>query len=94
MEACRIARQHGEAIHAIISDLRLRNGETGLQAIRAVQRVLGQALPALLVTGDTSEEQIQNVHDSGHLVLFKPVRPRALYAALRRLGSTVNPLEH
>jgi signal transduction histidine kinase/CheY-like chemotaxis protein len=93
VEACRIARQHGESIHAIISDLRLRNGETGLQAIRAVQRVLGQPLPALLVTGDTSEEQIQNVHDSGHLVLFKPVRPRALYAALRRLGSTVNPLE-
>jgi two-component system, sensor histidine kinase len=92
-EACRIARQHGDSIHAIISDLRLRNGETGLQAIRAVQKVVGQALPALLVTGDTSEEQIQNVHDSGHLVLFKPVRPRALYAALRQLGSPANQVE-
>jgi signal transduction histidine kinase/CheY-like chemotaxis protein len=86
-EACARAREYGQAIHAIISDLRLRNGETGLHAIDAVQHVLGQPLPALLVTGDTSEEQIQKVHDSGHMVLFKPVRPKELYSALRRLGS-------
>jgi CheY-like chemotaxis protein/anti-sigma regulatory factor (Ser/Thr protein kinase) len=87
-EACERAREHGQGIHAIISDLRLRDGETGLHAIDAVQRVLGQALPALLVTGDTSEEQIQKVHDSGHMVLFKPVRPKELYSALRRLGAS------
>jgi signal transduction histidine kinase/CheY-like chemotaxis protein len=88
LEACELARRHGpSSIHAIVTDLRLRDGETGLQAIDAVHRMLGRSLPALLITGDTSEEQIQKVRDSGHMVLFKPVRPRDLYAALRRLGA-------
>jgi two-component system, sensor histidine kinase len=37
----------------------------------------------LLVTGDTSPEQVKRAHESGHKVLFKPVRTRDLHAALR-----------
>jgi two-component system, sensor histidine kinase len=50
-----------------------------------VCRLQGRQLPALLVTGDTDQEQIKRVHDSGHKVLFKPVRAKELYAALRQL---------
>jgi two-component system, sensor histidine kinase len=85
-EACKVVSEHGEQVHAIVSDLRLRNGDNGLKAIRAVRNVIGQDLPAVLVTGDTSKEQIQRAHDSGHLVLFKPVRPKELYAVLRQLS--------
>jgi len=85
-EACALAANYNEPIHAVLSDLRLRNGEDGLQAINAVRHVLGYQLPAVLVTGDTSPEQVKRVHDSGHRVLFKPVLPKELFAMLRQLS--------
>jgi CheY-like chemotaxis protein len=66
--------------------LRLGSGEDGLQTIERVRQALRHPLPAVLVTGDTSPEQIARIHDSGHRALFKPVLPRELYAALRRMG--------
>jgi two-component system, sensor histidine kinase len=84
-QACEVAQSTGTPIDAIVSDLRLRDGEDGLAAIDAVCRLQGRQLPALLVTGDTDQEQIKRVHDSGHKVLFKPVRAKELYAALRQL---------
>ncbi len=85
-EACRLAMDHPEPIHAILSDLRLRSGEDGLMAINAVRAVLGYNLPAVLVTGDTSPDQVKRVHDSGHRVLFKPVLPKELFSMLRQLS--------
>ena len=85
-EAVAHAVHHHEPIHAVVSDLRLRNGEDGLQAIARVKGVLGPDLPAVLVTGDTSPEQVKRVHDSGLRVLFKPVQPKALFSVLRQLG--------
>jgi signal transduction histidine kinase/CheY-like chemotaxis protein len=85
-EACRLAMHHPEPIHAILSDLRLRNGEDGLMAINAVRATLGYNLPAVLVTGDTSPDQVKRVHDSGHRVLFKPVLPKELFSMLRQLS--------
>ena len=86
-EACALAAHHPEPIHALLSDLRLRNGEDGLQAIEAVRQVLGYPIPSVLVTGDTSPEQVKRVHDSGHRVLFKPVLPKELFSMLRQLSS-------
>ena len=85
-EACRLAMHHPEPIHAVISDLRLRSGEDGLMAINAVRATLGYRLPAVLVTGDTSPDQVKRVHDSGHRVLFKPVLPKELFSMLRQLS--------
>ena len=85
-EACMLAANHPEPIHAVLSDLRLRNGEDGLQAINAIRHVLGYQIPAVLVTGDTSPDQVKRVHDSGHRVLFKPVLPKELFSMLRQLS--------
>ncbi len=85
-EACLLAAHHPEPIHAVLSDLRLRNGEDGLQAINAIRHVLGYQIPAVLVTGDTSPDQVKRVHDSGHRVLFKPVLPKELFSMLRQLS--------
>jgi len=85
-EACLLAANHPEPIHAVLSDLRLRNGEDGLQAINAIRHVLGYQIPAVLVTGDTSPDQVKRVHDSGHRVLFKPVLPKELFSMLRQLS--------
>jgi two-component system, sensor histidine kinase len=42
-------------------------------------------VPAVLVTGDTAPDQVQRIHESGHIVLFKPVRPKDLYDVLKRI---------
>jgi hypothetical protein len=50
-----------------------------------VRQEYGAPLPAILITGDTSTSEVARAHDCGQLVLFKPVRPRDLFAALRRV---------
>ena len=82
-EACTEVRRHGGVIDFVISDLRLANREDGITAIERVREAYGAPLPALLMTGDTSKEQVRRAHGSGHRVLFKPVRTRDLHAALR-----------
>ena len=74
---------HNGLIDVVVSDLRLASGEDGLQAIDEVRRTYGAPLPALLITGDTSPAEVKRAHDGGHPVLFKPVRARDLFAALR-----------
>jgi len=85
LEACTEVRRHAGVIDVVVSDLRLAHGEDGIDAIERVRAVYGAPLPALLVTGDTSPDEVKRVHDSGHQVLFKPVRPRELNAVLRSL---------
>jgi signal transduction histidine kinase/CheY-like chemotaxis protein len=75
--------QHAGVIDVVVSDLRLANQEDGIDAIEQVRSVYGAPLPALLITGDTSADEVRRAHESGHSVLFKPVRTRDLYAALR-----------
>ena len=61
-----------------------RDRARGIDATASVRDSYGAPLPAILITGDTSaEEEVKRAHDSGHRVLFKPVRTRELYAALR-----------
>lgn len=84
--ACRAALACADTLHGMVCDLRLHDGEDGLQAIERVRETLGHPLPAVLVTGDTSPEQMARLHDSGHPALFKPVRPKDLFTALRRLA--------
>jgi signal transduction histidine kinase/CheY-like chemotaxis protein len=82
-EACTEVRRHAGVIDIVVSDLRLANEEDGIDAIERVRAAYGAPLPALLVTGDTSPDEVKRVHSSGHQVLFKPVRTRELYAVLR-----------
>jgi DNA-binding response OmpR family regulator len=85
-EAHSLALEHEGFIDIVISDLRLRGGEDGIRAIERVRQACGFDVPALLVTGDTSPEQVKRVHESGHIVLFKPVQPKELFAVLKRLS--------
>jgi signal transduction histidine kinase/CheY-like chemotaxis protein len=84
-EAVAAVRQRQGVIDVVISDLRLRQGENGLRAIDLVRQACGFDVPALLVTGDTSPDQVLRVHESGHIVLYKPVQPKDLLTVLKRL---------
>lgn len=71
----------------ILSDLHLGDGPDGIAGIEAIRRQCGCDVAAMLITGDTAHAEIQRATESGYPVLFKPVLPRKLYAALRSLGS-------
>lgn len=71
----------------IICDYRLRDSQTGLEAIKAINGVYDSAIPALIVTGDTEKQLLIDLKASGHQVLHKPVPPARLRAFLRSLPS-------
>jgi len=72
----------------VISDYRLREQQTGAQAISALRELLqNPALPALLITGDTAPERIREAQASGIPLLHKPVAPNVLYSHLIELVS-------
>lgn len=66
----------------VISDFRLREQRTGIEAIVALRALLGNALPALLITGDTAPDRLREAHSSGIPLLHKPVAPNLLYRGL------------
>jgi signal transduction histidine kinase len=73
----------------IISDYRLREQRTGVEAIAAVRTLLGNAIPALLITGDTAPERLREAQASGIPLLHKPVSPGKLYRRLVELQQEV-----
>jgi signal transduction histidine kinase/ActR/RegA family two-component response regulator len=75
----------GRAPDLIISDYRLANGRTGLQAIDRLRGGLGKSIPALLISGDTAPEPLLEVKAMGYQLLHKPVAPTVLRATLNHL---------
>ncbi|UVE18068.1 hybrid sensor histidine kinase/response regulator [Pseudomonas sp. LS44] len=69
-------------VQVLISDYRLREHQTGAQAISQVREALGAAVPALIITGDTAPERLREARTSGVPLLHKPVSPAQLYRAL------------
>lgn len=66
----------------IISDYRLRESQTGAEAIKRVRAALAANVPALIITGDTAPERLREAHESGVPLLHKPVTPSQLYRTL------------
>jgi signal transduction histidine kinase len=84
-QAERLARTLDLPPDLVLSDLHLGDGPDGIDAIEAIRRACGCEIPAILITGDTSHEELRRASDSGHMVLCKPVQPRKLLSALRGL---------
>jgi signal transduction histidine kinase len=69
----------------VISDYRLRDQQTGAQAIQTLRLQYGADLPALLVTGDTAPERLREAQATGVPLLHKPVLPALLYQSLYQI---------
>jgi CheY-like chemotaxis protein len=69
----------------IVSDFRLKDGRTGIEAIAAVRDAFRAPIPAFLISGDISPERLSQAQASGHHLLHKPVSPMALRAMMSRL---------
>ena len=79
-EALTLARTRAPDV--VISDYRLREQRSGLEAIAALRELLGDTLPALLITGDTAPDRLREAQASGIPLLHKPVSPGKLYRGL------------
>jgi signal transduction histidine kinase/CheY-like chemotaxis protein len=87
-EALQQARLHRPDV--ILADLRLRNGETGIAAIRRVVDAIGPT-PALLVSGDTAPDRLKEADRAGIRLLHKPLALPALQSELSRLLAERTP---
>lgn len=71
----------------LVCDYRLPHGMTAVHVIRRVRELWGDGVAALVLTGDTASEALQDIHASGAILLHKPIAPTRLrsmmYFALR-----------
>ena len=71
----------------ILSDYRLRDNKTGIDAIEAIREELNSDVPAIIITGDTSPERLKETNASGFYLLHKPVTPDAMRQVLLSMGA-------
>ena len=62
----------------VIADYRLSGGSDGIHAIEKIRTSLGAAVPAIVVTGDTSAKVTESIRASGCRLAHKPLEPQAL----------------
>ena len=77
-QAIAAAAEHSMTIDLILADYRLAENVTGADAIHAVIARLGRAVPAVIITGDTSPDRIREASASGFRLMHKPIDPDQL----------------
>jgi len=94
VEASSIEEATREAIAArpdvVLADMRLRNQETGLGAISSIVAAIGDT-PAVLISGDTAPDRLQEATRAGIKLLHKPVSLPTLQAELGRILDEKGP---
>jgi two-component system, sensor histidine kinase len=72
----------GTPVQVIVSDYRLPGTEDGVAVVASLRALLGRAVPAVLLTGDTEATVLKAVEASGLPLLHKPIEPARLRALL------------
>lgn len=83
-QACLFLKSHDWIPDIILIDYRLRNNQTGAEAIEIIHECLGASIPAIIITGDTAPDRIQQAKQSGYPVLHKPIQPARLRNVLQQ----------
>ncbi len=74
----------------VMADHHLGDGESGLDVLARLRERLGDGLPAVVITAETSPEELEAIRAGGDPVLRKPLRPaklRSVLAAAARRGA-------
>lgn len=72
----------------LIADFRLRNDESGLDAIDQYRKHFGEGLITILITGDTAPERVYEASKSGAKVIYKPLDGATLRSSIQKLLMT------
>ncbi|PWC62195.1 hypothetical protein TSH58_25600 [Azospirillum sp. TSH58] len=87
-EALERLRAAGRRPDVMVADYRLREHKVGTEAILKVRELAGTPVPAVLLTGDSGPDVMQEAERHGIGVMFKPVTARLLQEALTRQTGT------
>ncbi|MEW6677102.1 MAG: hybrid sensor histidine kinase/response regulator [Pseudomonadota bacterium] len=90
-DALLLIEARGAAPDLVIADYRLRDNQTGAEAVAMVRARHGAGLPALLMTGDTAPERLREAQASGLPLLHKPVPLGRLRNVLRQAWGPASP---
>ena len=69
----------------LITDFHLPGGKTGSDVIRSVREALGESLPVIMISGDTSAEIEDLSHDANVRFASKPIDPDSLATLAQEL---------
>ena len=78
---------HRSPPDVIVSDYRLRDGDSGIDAIGQLRAAADREIPACLISGDTDPALMALTEQAGLTLLHKPVPPAKLRNLVRRLVS-------
>lgn len=70
----------------LLTDFHLPGGKTGYDVIRHVREALGEPLPAIMLSGDTSEEIEDSSDERDVRFVSKPIDPYRLLALVQELS--------
>jgi signal transduction histidine kinase/CheY-like chemotaxis protein len=76
--------------NVLICDYRLPGEKTGIEVIDSIKSLYGNEISALLITGDTEKQHLQNLDSADAQVLFKPIAPIKLRTFLRTSALKLN----
>ena len=69
----------------LVVDYRLPNHQTGVQLVKEVCQLADKKIPAIVLTGDTGEESLTDINQSGLAFMHKPADPTKLKKGVKRL---------
>jgi two-component system, chemotaxis family, CheB/CheR fusion protein len=69
----------------IIADYNLPNGGTGLETVQKLRVMIGQTVPVIMVTGDTSTGTMRAIASAGCFQLNKPMKLKELNDTIQHL---------
>ena len=84
-EALRQLASYTRPPDVLLCDFRLGDGENGVDVAEALRNEFNSDIPTLLITGDTTPDQIRTIAASGLAVLHKPLREDELNDAISAL---------
>lgn len=73
----------GASFDAAIVDYNLRQSETGIDFIERLERILGRAIPVLVLSGGTDSDTLSALALKGHPWLTKPADPELVLTTLK-----------
>jgi CheY-like chemotaxis protein len=83
-----VAAAQADRPDIIVADFRLRGNDNGIAAVRAVRNVYPD-LPAILLSGDTAPDRLQEAETAGIVLLHKPVAVTDLARAIASAGTSL-----
>lgn len=75
----------------LITDYRFSDAFTGLDIIQYVRQNVAKSIPALIVTGETSQEKVKRFKEAGIRVLHKPVQQAKIRLMLNHMSKESSP---